>query len=240
VKRIALLALIVITLSCLVLAGYKMGFIQFNYPSKNAYPVRGIDISHHQGTIDWEVLSKEDISFVYMKATEGGDFKDREFLDNWANAKSNNLYTGAYHFFTFCRPGSEQAKNFIDTVPHDDNSLPPAIDFEFSGNCKMRPGKEEVLQEIRIMVKLIEETFNKKPIFYVTYDAYDQYLKGEINDYSIWVRDVFFHPRLTDRRSWLIWQYSASGRINGIQGPVDLNVFCGSKSEFTSFARGEK
>ncbi|SPD73590.1 conserved hypothetical protein [uncultured Desulfobacterium sp.] len=238
-KRIAALALLIISLPCLALVGYNLGVIRFNYPSKEDYPIRGIDISHHQGTIDWALLTKQDITFVYMKATEGGDFKDLEFLNNWANAKANNLYTGAYHFFTFCKPGSEQAKNFIAAVPFDDNSLPPAIDFEFSGNCKSRPKKEEILAELNSMVKVMEERFKKKPLFYVTYEAYDQYLRGEINEYPIWIRDILSQPKLRDGRSWLIWQYADNGRLDGIQGPVDLNVFCGGKSKFIDFLQSE-
>ena len=54
-----------------------MGVIHINNPSRTEYPVRGVDLSHYQGEVDWEQLSKEDICFAYIKATEGSRYRDR-------------------------------------------------------------------------------------------------------------------------------------------------------------------
>jgi len=155
---------------------YFYGYWRFNYPKNSQYPIRGIDVSHHQGKIEWEKIKDGDLKFVFIKATEGGDFKDPEFKRNWAEASNAGLLKGAYHFFTFCKSGIEQARNFISTVPADRNSLPPVIDFEFVGNCDKRPKKDAVLKELSSFIRKIEENYEKSPIIYVTYDSYNQYL----------------------------------------------------------------
>ena len=136
---------------------YLNGYLRFNYPKKSQYPIRGIDVSHHQGKIDWNKIKEEKFYFVYIKATEGGTYKDPEFARNWNEVSKVGLLKGAYHFFTFCKPGIEQARNFIDTVPVDPDSLPPVIDFEFIGNCKERPAKALVLKELFVFIREIEE-----------------------------------------------------------------------------------
>ncbi|HEY3406411.1 MAG TPA: GH25 family lysozyme [Ohtaekwangia sp.] len=121
-----------------VLLGYLLydGRIRFNYPDKEEFPVVGIDISHHQGKINWKQLSTEDVSFIIMKATEGVDYKDPLFDSNWSASKSAGYKTGAYHFYRVCRDGKEQAENFIRTVPNLPENIAPTIDLEFGGNCK--------------------------------------------------------------------------------------------------------
>jgi lysozyme len=105
------------------------------HPSLEKFPRQGIDVSHHQGPIAWQELAGQGVSFAYIKATEGGDYKDRRFSDNWNSAKNAGIARGAYHFFTLCRAGADQARNFIDSVPVEIDALPPAVDLEFMGNC---------------------------------------------------------------------------------------------------------
>jgi lysozyme len=123
-----MLFLLVLTAAAVL---YMNGYWYFNYPSKNKYPVRGIDVSHHQGKIDWLKVKGEEIHFVFIKATEGSSHKDTEFNRNWNGATGAGLIKGAYHYFSFCKPGIEQAQNFINTVPVNSGALPPVIDFEF-------------------------------------------------------------------------------------------------------------
>ena len=113
---------------------YTHGVFRFNYPSASSFSSEGIDVSHHQGEIDWPSIPKERISFAYIKATEGGDWKDKNFLSNWNGAKQAGLKVGAYHFFTLCRNGKTQARNFIDYVPNESSMLAPVIDLEYVGN----------------------------------------------------------------------------------------------------------
>jgi lysozyme len=216
--------LLILVLTAAVLL-YLSGYWHFNYPNKNKYPVRGIDVSHHQGKIDWLKVQEEKIHFVFIKATEGSSHKDTEFNRNWEGATDAGLIKGAYHYFSFCKPGTEQAHNYINTVPVNSRSLPPVIDFEFGGNCKNRPEKDVIVRELLCFLREVEEKYNKTPIIYVTYDSYNHFLKGEPFNCSIWIRDIFTKPDMPEDKNWTFWQYTDRGRVKGINGLVDLNVF---------------
>lgn len=112
---------------------YDFGMLRFNNPSLATYPIQGIDVSHHQGDIDWKtVAAQPNVRFAIMKATEGGDHKDFRFAENWQRAGDAGLVRGAYHFFTFCRPGRDQAQNVLATVPKALDALPIAVDWNLS------------------------------------------------------------------------------------------------------------
>lgn len=239
-RKRAIILIVCLAGICLVIVMpllFSTWILRMNYPSSQRFPVRGIDISHHQQTIDWQKLQQENIHFVFIKATEGGDFKDQLFRENWRNAKKAGLIRGAYHFFTFCRPGKEQAQNFIETVPVEPGTLAPVIDLEFGGNCQARPARESLLQELTEYIAAIEQVYGQTPILYVTYEAYNAYLSGELEHLALWIRDIFRHPKLPDNRPWLFWQYSNHGRLPGVPTYVDLNVFHGSTEEFKRFIR---
>lgn len=207
------------------------GRIRFNYPDKDEFPVWGIDISHHQGEINWDKLKEEDIDFVIIKATEGGDYTDPRFKDNWSNSKAQGYKTGAYHFYRLCKNGKEQAQNFIEVVPGNADDLPPAIDLEFGGNCKTEKSKEQIINEINDFLSILKAHYTKTPIIYVTKEFYDEFMIGELTEYPIWIRDIFWRPRLPDGRDWLIWQFANRGHLKGIDTYVDLNVLNGNSLE---------
>lgn len=234
-KNIAAFFLMVICMSGLAISAAFLlynGFIRFNYPSLKQYPIQGIDVSNHQKVIDWSKLDNQRVRFAFIKATEGGDFKDKSFDRNWKDAKEQGIIVGAYHFFTFCRSGSEQAQNFIESVPKDDSMLPPAIDLEYSGNCKLIKSKEELLYDIRVFMQIIENHYSKRMVIYVLDDFYREFLDGEFPDNYYWLRDVYGKPRPDHGYDWDFWQHSNRGRMQGIDGFVDLNVFRGSEDDF--------
>ncbi|XDD52120.1 GH25 family lysozyme [Leptospira sp. WS92.C1] len=217
-----------------IFKSFDSGRILFVYPSKEKYPIRGIDVSNHQGKIDWTQIPKSEISFVYIKASEGGDFKDKSFRYNWEEAKKAGLKVGAYHFFTLCRNGNEQADNFIATVPKETNSLPPVLDLEFTGNCKDRPKIENVQKEIQEYLYKVDSHYGTKTILYLTFEFIHQYIGTGFQEYPIWIRDIFKHPNTFSDIRWILWQYSSRGRVDGIQVPVDLNVLNGNIEIFIS------
>jgi len=199
---------------------FQLGYIRFNYPDQSTYPVRGIDISHHQDIIDWDILTREDISFAIIKATEGGDHKDTKFERNWERAGDIGLVR------------LEQALNFIQTVPDEKDTAPPSIELEFSGNCQARPSKEELQHELNVFAKLIEQRYGQIPIVYTTKKSYNAFLAGADLGYPIWIRDIYTKPKLPEGAKWDFWQFTHRGRIHGIDGFVDLNVYNGNKEEF--------
>ncbi len=227
-----LLTIAGLTAACLTLvtAAATLYFLTF-HPDAERYPVRGIDVSHHQGPIDWPKAAAAGIAFAYIKATEGGDFSDRRFPENWRESKTAGLRRGAYHFFTFCRPGKEQAAHFIATVPADPEMLPPAVDLEFGGNCAAGAGRLDVMKELAAFLDIVEPHYGMKALLYATPEFYVAYLSKRKLDNPLWLRSILFEPAY-NRQPWTLWQYHNRGRIAGIKGPVDYNVFAGSLEDF--------
>ena len=211
------------------------GYIRFNYPSQKLYPVRGIDISHHQGEINWNLLAQEGIDFIFIKATEGGDFTDPKFKENWENAIHQGYKVGAYHFYRLCKTGKEQATNIIQTVPREKGRLPVVLDLEFGGNCETNQSPEQIISQIQECLDKLENHYDQVPILYVTTEFYEKYVSSEFKKYPVWIRDVFSSPKFDDNRKWTFWQFANRGHCKGIEGYVDLNVFYGTREEWEGF-----
>ncbi len=198
-------------------------------PDRDRYPIRGIDVSHHQGVIDWKTVAGDDVAFAYLKATEGGDFRDRAFARNWREARDAGIAVGAYHFFTFCRPGADQAANFLAVVLVEADALPPAVDLEFGGNCGRTPDGATMRRELDAFLAPVERAYGKPALLYVTPEFLDAYRK-QLPARALWRRSILRKP--DGAASWHVWQYHNRGRVDGIVGPVDLNVFVDDADAF--------
>ncbi len=240
VLKVVSLILASLLLICLIVVIlWLRGVIKFNNPSRDEYPVVGVDVSAYQGDIDWETLAAEDIRFAFIKATEGSSFVDDKFAYNHAEAIKTDLRVGAYHFFSYDSPGSTQADNFIKNVPITENMLPPVIDIEFYGDKKQNlPNKETTQKEMDVLVELLTEHYGMPPIIYATELSYELYIADAYPECDIWIRSVFYKPTLPDGRDWVFWQYSDKGRLNGYDGVeefIDLNVFYGESNVFDGY-----
>ncbi|WP_247713262.1 glycoside hydrolase family 25 protein [Qipengyuania polymorpha] len=193
------------------------------HPSDDDYPAQGIDISHHQGAIDWSLLPDQGVDFAYIKATEGGDFVDPRFAENWEAAGEAGIARGAYHFFTLCKPGAEQAANFIATVPRDERALPPVVDLEYMGNCSERPKLDDVRAELGDYLRLVEAHYGKPAVLYLTEEFDEEYAISENFDRPLWLRSLVLEPEF-GARDWTFWQVSNFRQLEGMQGRVDWNV----------------
>jgi lysozyme len=223
-----------VALLCVALILY-LCFFQQRSASANEYPVKGFDVSHHQGDIDWKKISPKTYKFVYLKATEGGDFKDRKFQENWLQAREQGLLVGAYHFYRLCRDGKIQAENFIETVPKKEDALPPVIDLEYDSNCINTFTKEQLLQEIEYMHNRLKSHYGKQPIFYISKSFYNIVLVDQFKETPLWVREYNGLPDLKGNPKWLIWQHTSKGKIQGISKEVDMNVFYGDEYKWVEF-----
>lgn len=220
------------------------GYFQLNGAEAEKYPVRGVDVSHYQGKIDWQTLSGQNIQFAYVKATEGSSYVDEMFSRNWAEAKETGIRVGAYHFFSFDSPGKDQAEHFIRTVESFPGMTAPAVDVEFYGKKRENPPKgDEVERELREYLELVEQAYGRKPVIYATMEAWKLYIKGRFEEYPLWIRDVWRKPALDSaleegqEQAWTFWQYTDRGRLKGFSGEerfVDLNVFCGTEEQWDS------
>lgn len=208
---VALLALV---------AGSSALYVRLYEPDRTKYPQRGIDVSRHQKDIDWRRVAAGDVTLAFIKASEGGDHRDTRFAANWKDAQAAGLKVGASHFFTFCRPGSDQAKNFLGALGDDVGSLPAALDLEFGGNCKITSEPAAIRAEIDSFLEPVERHTGKPVILYVTPEFWDSYHRN-LPERPLWIRSLFWRPR---QKEWSVWQYHNAGRVDGISGRVDLNV----------------
>lgn len=235
----------VISLSLLIVLGVVLfslvfnGVIILNGFSADKYSVKGVDVSSYQGDIDWDTLSKQDISFAFIKATEGSSFVDKNFTYNFEQAQGASLAVGVYHFFSYDSEGSAQAEHFINTVDAFEGMLPPVIDLEFYGDKeKSPPEREYVDEQLKTMLEMLEDHYGQKPIIYATERSYELYLSGDYSEYDIWIRNVVTKPKLSDGRKWTFWQYTNRERLDGYSGKekyIDVNVFAGSFDQYKGY-----
>jgi lysozyme len=205
-------------------------------PSTEAYSVRGVDVSAHQGAIDWRVLEVDRVSFAFIKATEGGDFVDAEFANNWRRSGRTDILRGAYHFLTQCQTGLTQARHFIATVPREAGSLPHVVDAEHMGPCRKGPTVKDIAAELDVFLDEVEAHYGKRPIIYTTQEFHDAYLVGLFPNERFWIRSLIVEPGFR-RDQWAFWQYNNRGVRAGVKGPVDLNVFRGTPAELEALAK---
>ncbi len=202
------------------------------------HPIHGIDISKWQGPVDWASARAAGTQFAFIKATEGGDHVDERFHENWHAAKRAGVPRGAYHFIWWCRPAHEQAEWFRRNVPPDPDALPPVLDLEWnnSSRCSQRVPREQALAMTRTMLEAMEAHTGKRPIIYTDINFHADVLDGELDEYPYWLRSVAAEPheRYSNRR-WTFWQFTTTGRVPGVSGHVDRNVFYGTENQWRSF-----
>lgn len=178
----------------------------------------GIDISHHQSKIDWDILIKENKpSFAYLKATEGTTIIDQQYADRYQKFKSYGMPTGAYHFFTYQSNGKSQAANFINTIQLSKGDLIPALDLEFRYS-KLK-STAWIKNEIKSFCTEIKSKYGIYPIIYCENDYKLKYLNDPyFDDFKYWISDLYREPK----SDYNFWQYTDNGSVKGI-GKIDVN-----------------
>lgn len=199
------------------------------------YKVHGIDVSHHQGTIDWQAVKATEtqnypIRFVFMKATEGGDYKDRRFAENFREAREAGLVRGAYHFYNPNTDPIRQADFFISQVTLEKGDLAPVLDIE-----RKPRNKAQLQADLIKFLNRLEQHYGVRPIIYTSYRYMERYLDSpEFARYPLWIAHYYVEA-LSYEGSWQFWQHTDYGTVPGITESVDLNVFNGSLSELQQY-----
>ena len=205
------------------------------FVDEEKYPVRGIDISRHNGEIDFEKVARSGIEFVFIKASEGVSHRDNMFRRNIEGAKKAGLKTGAYHFFRFDCEGIPQAVNFLESVGYVHTDLDMVIDVEQAGNPSgISP--EEIKERLSSMVEYLN-MLGVRVIIYTNIDGYYDYIADTLPGYPLWICRFQENPINAE---WTFWQYDHHGKIDGIQGDVDLNAFCGNRKAWQKYLQGEE
>lgn len=200
------------------------------YPDPALYEVRGIDISAHNGDVDFGRVRGQGFDFVIVKTTEGGNFRDRRYVDNLRRAREAGLRTGAYHFFRFDTPGYMQALNFAAAVKGRDLDLPLVIDIEEWTNPNQQ-ATPLVVTRLTEMIDCLEEE-GYRVMLYTNKNGYNRFLRELPRSMPLWICSLGSEPAGTE---WTLWQATHSGRVDGIDHPVDISAFRGSRSEWEDF-----
>jgi lysozyme len=197
------------------------------------YGIHGIDVSKYQSMIDWGAVKEMSVgdiqmSFAFIKATEGLGNEDAYFQRNWKKARDAGLTRGAYHFFLATKSGKAQAENFINSVELLPGDLPPVLDIEQTYGVP----PEKLRERAKEWLEIIQGYYHTIPLIYTNVDFYKQYLKEDFDGYPLWVAHYLQKERPRISRDWAFWQHSESGRVNGILTHVDFDVFSGDTTEF--------
>lgn len=198
------------------------------------FPVRGIDISAHNGPVDFDSVAAAGIDFVYIKASEGRFFRDRAFMDNYLAARRAGLAVGAYHFFRFDCDAREQAENFLGAIVGCDLRLPPAIDIEAWGNPDGF-ADDSISRRLRHMASLVADRRGRCMV-YTNKQGSARFLSAfadaPADSIDYWICSFSQQPPAGD---WHLWQHSHMGSVPGIRGKVDLNTFRGTYAAWYAY-----
>lgn len=184
----------------------------------------GIDVSHHQGEIDWEHLMEDAgfdtiIHFVYCKATEGITHVDRRWVENRTALNNLGILNGAYHFFSPKSPPKPQAAHFLSQWKKRDIDLPPVLDVETEGFSD-----EDLIAKMEIWLKEVESATGMRPIIYTSLNFYETKFQHVFKHHRFWIAAYSRKPECIHDERIIHWQFSESGRLPGIREAVDLNV----------------
>ena len=191
------------------------------------YGIHGIDVSRHNDRINWAKVRTMEadgvrLQFVFIKATEGATLADRHFDKNWREAKKSALRRGAYHFYHPTRDPLKQATNFIKHVQLSEGDFAPVVDFEVING----QSDETIVNGLRLWLETVGKYYHTQPIIYTNGNLYRRYIKGNLDDYPLWIADYSTkHLRRYNPDKLYLWQHNPSGWVQGIRGQVDFNVF---------------
>jgi lysozyme len=219
-----------------------------------AYAIKGIDLSHYNGSVDWPTLATSGYSFAYLKATEGASFQDTSFKPNWGASGSTNIVRGAYHTFRFCSTVDAQIANFMSMNPVDTSTLPPAVDIEPAGaasyqtaldkpvgGCVVKNIEDERLALLDFLEKIQQKT-GKVPVIFGASDVFRDLIDARFKKFNFWIAQyrATGGPDITlpGETPWTLWQHSSYAKVAGIQGDTDENVFFGNQADFQAFVAG--
>ena len=212
-----------------------------SYPE--GYEIHGIDISHHQGKIDWQELKDHGmidefpVRFVMIKATEGATKVDENFEDNFYQAREYGFTRGAYHFYSVHSSAKAQAAFFMQKVKLENGDLPPVLDVEHKPKNQT---DDEFKQSILQWLEIIETHYGVKPIIYTYYKFKMQYLSDPVfDDYPYWIAH-YYVDQVEYEGKWKFWQHTDVGRLPGIKGNVDFNIYNGSMYDLRKMTIGAR
>jgi len=194
--------------------------------------LRGIDVSHFQGNVNWDEVKAGGMHFGIAKATQGMTYVDPEFANNWKGIMDNGLYRGCYHFYVAADDPIKQAENFVNTIKElGQHHLPPALDLEGGdiGGLDVSQYQANVLK----WLTYVEKELNIQPMIYTNGPFGNEYLDNkEFSKYKLWIAEYGSKeahvPKIWEDKSWSGWQFTSHDQLKGVNGSVDESKFLSS------------
>jgi len=204
----------------------------------DGFSVVGIDVSHHNGDINWKVIRAQGIVFAYIKATEGDFLTDKNYTYNYKQAKSNKIVAGMYHFFIFRKDGAKQAFYFLNKLRYQRGDLPPVVDVEYSSSNRRVVDKTTIKERITELKQFDSTIYSRKhihPVIYTNKECYEDLIRDNFHKNDLWLCNLSDTPDDYMYPNWMMWQYSHTGKLAGVKSRVDMNVFYTGKAEFNEW-----
>jgi lysozyme len=197
----------------------------------------GVDVSYYQGDIAWPRVYRAGVRFAFIRAYDGTDVFDSKFLANWSGARDAKLLRGAYQFFRPELSATDQADLMIKLLrTHGMGELPLVLDVETTGGLSL----DAVAHQARLWVERVRTELKVEPIVYTNFGMWRWRGAAELASQPLWLAHYTAQcPSVPPPwQRWTFWQYTDAGRVPGITGPVDLDVFDGTLAELRGrFAR---
>lgn len=192
-------------------------------PSRERYPVQGLDLSEVDGPVDWKAAKAGGAGFGYIRASEGTGVHDAAFQSNWEGAAAAGVARGAYHVFSLCSEPAEQAANHIAIVPRDPAALPPVLVLDFRPGCTARPPRQDLLGRIETYIRLIE-AHSERPVMLQLSKAFEAHYRiSSAVDRPLWLIGSYLEPDY-GTHPWVMWQANPKREVPGLLSPAGWNV----------------
>ena len=194
--------------------------------------LKGIDVSEYQGIINWKTIKSnqknDSLSFIVLRGTAGKNHRDRFYKSNYREAKKIGVPVGVYHYYRPNESSEEQANYFIKNIKLSAGDLPPILDIEKISDVQ---SMSKLKKGVKNWLEIIEQHYGVKPILYTYTYFYNTYLVDDFVDYKLWIANYSNFKTPLGNKNWSFWQYSEKGRVSGVKGPVDLDVFNGTQKD---------
>lgn len=214
----------------------NLSFSDFGASLPKNYEVFGIDISHHQGEIDWNQvvdmkIGKDSIQFVFLKLTEGLNFKDDYAAINMKKLQELEVPFGTYHFYRPNQSAAKQANFFVENYMK--TALKPVLDIELQGQLKA----SSLIDSVSVFLQIVHDKLKVRPIIY-TYESFyvDFFKSSPLSKEWFWIANYTGQSKAFEVSNIIAWQFTDKGTIDGIKEKADLNI---GKSNFWKAAKWE-